>query len=110
MLTAVRDRQWDDLLIVVALVIGLLWDTVSASLSNDRKAFLIRPADSESDMSVFSSPQRVQTYLTLQTAIPRGFGRHIWTLPHDATPMFLRTLVVFELFFGLTICLNKLSM
>ena len=59
MLTGVRDGQWDDFLIVVALVISLFWDTVSASLSNDRKAFLIRLADSESDMLVFSSPQRV---------------------------------------------------
>ena len=56
MLTGVRDGQWDDFLIVVALVIGLFWDPVSGSLSNDRKAFLIRLADPESDMSVFSSP------------------------------------------------------
>ena len=62
MLTSVRDGQWDDFLIVVALVIGLLWDPVSATLSNDRKAFLIRLADPESDMSVFSSPQHVQLY------------------------------------------------
>ncbi|KAF6235933.1 hypothetical protein HO173_006129 [Letharia columbiana] len=42
-------------------------------------------------------------------SIPRGFGRHIWILPLDATSMFLQTLWVFELFFGLTICFNKLS-
>ena len=45
----------------------------------------------------------------LVSTINYGFGRHIYVLPLDTTPQFLKILYVFELFFVFTAGFNKLG-
>ena len=89
-----------------------LWCVVASiydwKLTESSSASLLRPSDYYTCLWV-KNQVKIGHANSLK-AIDKGFGKHIYILPLDTTSEFLERLWIFELIFGLTICLNKFSM